>query len=125
MSLGDRKKSILSRDSKKTNSKFEFLERLFPFLRWWKKIKLDDVFRDLQAGITVGALLIPQSMSYATLAYLPPQFGLYTGFIPLLIFAFFTTSYHISIGPVAPVCILVGNALIKIVGSDSVDPETG
>jgi len=125
MFLPDHKETVQSEDPKKTKSKFQFLEWLFPFVRWWKKIKLDDVFRDLQAGVTVGALLIPQSMSYATLAYLPPQFGLYTGFIPPLIFAFFTTSYHISIGPVAPICILVGNALIKVVGPDSVDQETG
>merc|ERR1719193_2434251 len=79
---------------------------------------------DLLAGITVGVLLIPQSMSYAALAHLPPQYGLYTGFIPLIVFAFLTSSYHISIGPVAPVCVLVGNAVMAIVGDQSVDPST-
>merc|ERR1719193_374681 len=79
---------------------------------------------DLLAGITVGVLLIPQSMSYAALAHLPPQYGLYTGFIPLIVFAFLTSSYHISIGPVAPVCVLVGDAVMRIVGDDSVDQST-
>merc|ERR1719233_1956026 len=80
--------------------------------------------KDLLAGITVGVLLIPQSMSYAALAHLPPQYGLYTGFIPLIVFALLTSSYHISIGPVAPVCVLVGDAVMRIVGPDSVDPIT-
>jgi len=98
--------------------------KYFPFLRWARTMTREDVCKDLLAGITVGVLLIPQSMSYAALAHLPPQYGLYTGFIPLIVFAFFTTSYHISIGPVAPVCVLVGDAVERIVGEDAVDPHT-
>jgi len=98
--------------------------QFFPFLRWARTITRQDICKDLLAGITVGVLLIPQSMSYAALAHLPPQYGLYTGFIPLIVFAFLTSSYHISIGPVAPVCVLVGDAVMRIVGDQSVDPIT-
>jgi len=105
-------------------TKNESLVKYFPFLGWTRTITKQDVCKDLLAGITVGVLLIPQSMSYAALAHLPPQYGLYTGFIPLIVFAFLTSSYHISIGPVAPVCVLVGDAVISIVGADSVNSET-
>jgi len=111
--------------TEKNKSKFYTLEKLFPILKWSKTIQRGDIIKDLLAGVTVGVLLIPQSMSYAALAHLPPQYGLYTGFIPLIIFTFLTSSYHISVGPVAPVCVLVGSALEKIVGSGAVDPETG
>merc|ERR1719334_1146135 len=100
------------------------LVQYFPFLGWARTMTKQDVCKDLLAGITVGVLLIPQSMSYAALAHLPPQYGLYTGFIPLIIFAFLTSSYHISIGPVAPVCVLVGDAVNSILGDQSVDPST-
>jgi len=100
------------------------LTQYFPVLGWSKKLNTQDMCKDLLAGITVGVLLIPQSMSYAALAHLPPQYGLYTGFIPLIVFAFLTSSYHISIGPVAPVCVLVGDAVIRIVGPGHVDDNT-
>jgi len=115
----------LLQTTEKNKSTFYSVETLFPFLKWSKNIQRKDVFKDLLAGVTVGVLLIPQSMSYAALAHLPPQYGLYTGFIPLIIFTFLTSSYHISVGPVAPVCVLVGSALTKIVGSSAIDPETG
>jgi len=108
------------RDKKKNDVWVQY----FPFLRWTRTITRQDICKDLLAGITVGVLLIPQSMSYAALAHLPPQYGLYTGFIPLIVFAFLTSSYHISIGPVAPVCVLVGDAVMRIVGAQSVDPIT-
>jgi MFS superfamily sulfate permease-like transporter len=50
------------------------------------------------AGITVGAVVVPQSMAYATLAQLPPQFGLYSSFMGVLIYWFFATSKDITIG---------------------------
>merc|ERR1712060_76292 len=100
------------------------LDDFFPFLAWSRTITKQDVCKDLLAGITVGVLLIPQSMSYAALAHLPPQYGLYTGFIPLIVFALLTSSYHISIGPVAPVCVLVGDAVSSIIGSEHIDHST-
>jgi len=100
------------------------LQKYLPVLGWICNITKENVCKDLLAGITVGVLLIPQSMSYAALAHLPPQYGLYTGFIPLIVFAFLTSSYHISIGPVAPVCVLVGDAVISIIGIQHVDPIT-
>ena len=49
-------------------------------------------------GITVGAVVVPQSMAYAKLAELPVQFGLYSSFMGTLIYWFFATSKDITIG---------------------------
>lgn len=49
-------------------------------------------------GITIGAVVVPQGMAYAVLANLPPQFGLYSSFMGVLIYWFFATSKDITIG---------------------------
>ncbi|MFU8812756.1 MAG: SulP family inorganic anion transporter [Balneolaceae bacterium] len=62
---------------------------------------------DVNAGLTVGIMLIPQGMAYAVLAGLPPVYGLYASIIPLLLYAVFGTSKHLAVGPVAMVSLLV------------------
>ena len=49
-------------------------------------------------GITVGAVVVPQSMAYAKLAELPVEFGLYSSFMGVLVYWFFATSKDITIG---------------------------
>lgn len=50
------------------------------------------------SGITIGAVVVPQSMAYAGLANLAPEFGLYSSFMGVLIYWFFATSKDITIG---------------------------
>jgi sulfate permease, SulP family len=54
---------------------------------------------DVLAGITIGVMLIPQSMAYALLANMPPIMGLYTACIAPISYAFLGTSKHLQIGP--------------------------
>ena len=54
---------------------------------------------DLKSGLTVGVVVIPQAMAYATLAGLPPQHGLYAAFVPVLLYGLFGSSRYLSIGP--------------------------
>ena len=63
------------------------------------------------AGFMVAILLIPQGLAYAFLAGVPPQYGLYAGMVPVLIYALWSTSPHIAVGPVAVTSILVFTAL--------------
>jgi MFS superfamily sulfate permease-like transporter len=49
-------------------------------------------------GVTVGCVVIPQSMAYAKLAQLPVEFGLYSSFMGVIIYWFFATSKDITIG---------------------------
>jgi SulP family sulfate permease len=68
---------------------------------------------DAIAGLTVAVMLVPQGMAYALLSGVPPIYGLYAGLIPLLIYPFFGTSRHLSVGPVALVSILVLTGLTE------------
>lgn len=66
------------------------------------------------AGITVGAVVVPQSMAYARLAELPVEFGLYSSFMGVLIYWIFATSKDITIGPVAVMSTLLGNIVLRV-----------
>ena len=65
------------------------------------------LYRDFFAGLTIFVMLVPQGMAYAMLAGLPPVMGLYASTIPLIMYAFFATSKHVSVGPVAISSLLV------------------
>ena len=63
-----------------------------PFVNWIYRYNFVWFWGDLIAGLTVGAIVIPQSMAYAGLAKLPPQFGLYSSFVGVMIYWFLATS---------------------------------
>ncbi len=73
------------------------------------------------AGIVLSILLVPQAMAYAQLAGLPPQMGLFAALTPPLLYLFFGTSPFVSVGPVALVSLVIGEA----VGNSGLAPETG
>ncbi|KAJ5515860.1 hypothetical protein N7527_007420 [Penicillium freii] len=91
-----------------------YIWRLFPFLHWIGYYNVQWLIGDLVAGITVGAVVIPQGMAYAELAKLPPEYGLYSSFMGVLIYWFFATSKDITIGPVAVMSTLMGSIIIKV-----------
>ena len=74
---------------------------------------------DLLAGITVGIVTIPQAMAFAILAGIPPIYGLYGSFIPLLIYGFLSSSNYLNVGPVSIVSIFIFDVL-----SNTVEPFT-
>jgi SulP family sulfate permease len=71
-----------------------------------------DCPREISAGITLAALIIPLNIGYAQVAGLPPVFGLYAGIIPLVIFAVFTSSRYLVGSPDAPISAILGATLI-------------
>ncbi|MCJ1243004.1 Sulfate permease 2 [Trapelia coarctata] len=91
----------------------QYFINLFPFIQWMPRYNAEWLFGDLVAGITVGAVVVPQSMAYAQLAQLPPEFGLYSSFMGVLIYWFFATSKDITIGPVAVMSTVVGNIVAQ------------
>lgn len=95
-------------------------ERIFPVLSTIRNYDSGKFKGDLNAGITVGIMLIPQGMAYALLAGMPPVYGLYASIVPLLIYALFGTSRQLAVGPVAMVSLLViaGVGEIAEVGSE-------
>ncbi|KAK9154227.1 hypothetical protein Sjap_001707 [Stephania japonica] len=106
------------REKAKRMSFVEWIEVFLPCLRWIRTYKWREYFQiDLMAGITVGIMLVPQAMSYAKLAGLHPIYGLYSGFVPIFVYAIFGSSRQLAIGPVALVSLLVSNVLGGIADS--------
>ena len=78
----------------------EVVDRRLPIVNWLPKLTSDRIVGDVIAGLTVATVLIPQGMSYATIAGLNPIVGLYC-YVPLLVYAAMGTSSFVSVGPVA------------------------
>ncbi|KAI9128214.1 hypothetical protein K1719_001207 [Acacia pycnantha] len=96
----------------------EWIELFLPCCRWIPTYRWREYFQaDLVAGITVGVMLVPQGMSYAKLAGLQPIYGLYSGFVPIFVYAVFGSSRQLAVGPVALVSLLVSNVLSSITDS--------
>ncbi|TID17036.1 SulP family sulfate permease [Venturia nashicola] len=93
---------------------FLYFYSLFPFTHWITRYNLQWFYGDLVAGLTVGAVVVPQSMAYAKLANLPVEFGLYSSFMGVLIYWFFATSKDITIGPVAVMSTVTGNVVSEV-----------
>ena len=92
----------------------DYAVSLFPIAQWILHYNGKWLYGDLVAGITVGVVLVPQSMSYALLAGLSPEYGLYSSFVGVFIYAFFATSKDVSIGPVAVMSLQVGKVVAKV-----------
>ena len=91
--------------------------RWFPVLEWLPRYKRADLSGDLVAGLTGAAILVPQSMAYATIAQLPPVVGLYASVVPLVVYAVFGRSRQLSVGPLASISILSAVGVAKLAPS--------
>uniref|UniRef100_A0A914YD93 SLC26A/SulP transporter domain-containing protein n=1 Tax=Panagrolaimus superbus TaxID=310955 RepID=A0A914YD93_9BILA len=92
-----------------------------PILEWLPKYDFKKCFfRDLIGGLTVGIMHVPQGMAYATLAGVEPIYGLYSSFFASLIYMFFGTSRHISIGTFAVASMMVGSVRFRLI-PESID----
>src|SRR5512134_2827515 len=76
-----------------------------------KEYRGDWLRPDVIAGLTAAAVVIPKAMAYATIAGLPVQVGLYTAFLPMLIYAFLGSSNVLSVSTTTTMAILTGTIL--------------
>src|SRR5512136_1522494 len=88
---------------------------LIAVLRWLPSYDKSSLKFDLIAGLTLAAFAIPENMAYATLAGLPPEYGLYAGMMASLAYFIFATSRHASVGPGSSESIMVATFLAGIV----------
>ena len=95
------------------------MTKFFPFISWLKNYKKEFIRPDLIAGITVGTVLVPQSMAYAMLAGLPPIYGLYAAAITPVIGALWGRSGILAVGPLALVSLLTASALVPFAQPES------
>jgi pimeloyl-ACP methyl ester carboxylesterase len=90
---------------------------LIPLLEWLPGYRRDWLRTDVVAGLTTAAVVIPKSMAYATVAGLPIQVGLYTAFIPMLVYALLGTSRPLSVSTSTTLAILTAAQLGEVAQS--------
>jgi sulfate permease, SulP family len=82
---------------------------------WLTSYKKQWLRPDVIAGLTTGAVVIPKAMAYATIAGLPVQVGLYTAFLPMVIYAVTGTSRVLSVSTTTTIAILTAAELGEVV----------
>lgn len=88
--------------------------RRLPFLKWAPNYYLTSLVSDIIAGITVGLTSIPQSIAYATVANLEPQYGLYSNFMGSFIYAFLGSVKEITVAPTAVMALMVQQPVLDL-----------
>ncbi|KAK6941542.1 SLC26A/SulP transporter domain [Dillenia turbinata] len=107
-------------ESRKKRAK-KAIQYFIPIFEWLPKYNFQLFKFDLLAGITIASLAIPQGISYAKLANIPAIVGLYSSFVPPLIYAVFGSSKHLAVGTVAASSLLMGSTIEEKV-SPTTDP---
>ena len=75
------------------------LDRIFPFLTWRSRVNQSSLRDDLIAAFIGAMIVLPQGVAFATLAGMPPQYGLYAAMVPAVIAALWGSSWHLVSGP--------------------------
>ncbi|MGO2511130.1 SulP family inorganic anion transporter [Marinomonas polaris] len=101
------------------------IERFIPALSWLKTYNRGQFSQDATAAFIVTMLLIPQSLAYAMLAGVPPEVGLYSSILPLVLYALFGTSTSLSVGPVAVASLMTATSLAVIAEQGTASYLTG
>jgi sulfate permease, SulP family len=81
---------------------------------WVSGYRKDWLRSDILAGLTTAAVVIPKAMAYATIAGLPVQVGLYTAFLPMVIYAVLGTSRVLSVSTTTTLAILAATELGQV-----------
>ena len=84
-----------------------WLLRFMPMLRWWPMVDRRSLRADALAGLTGTIILVPQAVAYASIAGLPPEYGLYTAIVPVIVAALFGSSWHLVSGPTAALSLVL------------------
>jgi SulP family sulfate permease len=83
------------------------IRTFLPFLAWFPLINRVSLRADFIAGLTGAVIVLPQGVAFATIAGLPPQYGLYTAMVTPIIAALFGSSRHLISGPTTAISIVI------------------
>lgn len=87
------------------------LQYFVPIFQWLPSYNARLFGYDCLAGLTTASLAIPQGISYANLTNVPPIVGLYSSFVPALIYTVFGSSMNVSVGTVAACSLLLAQTI--------------
>jgi len=90
----------------------------FPPAQWLASYQPKWLAKDAIAGVTLAAYGIPVSLAYASLAGLPPQYGIYCYLVGGLFYALFGSSRQLAIGPTSAISMLVGTTVAGMAEGD-------
>ncbi len=86
-----------------------------PILRWLPELRRPGAMRaDVLAGLTGAIVVLPQGVAFATLAGMPPQYGLYSAMVPCLIAALFGSSRLMVTGPANAISLMTMSLIVPL-----------
>jgi high affinity sulfate transporter 1 len=92
---------------------------VLPPLEWLPNYKASWLPLDVVAGVTLAAYAIPVSLAYASLAGVPPHYGIYCYLVGGIGYALFGTSRQLAVGPTSAIAMLVGTAVAGMADGDA------
>lgn len=95
------------------------LARFLPFLAWWPRVSRATLRADATAALISAIVVLPQAVAFATLAGMPPEYGLYCAMVPAVVAAFFGSSWHAVSGPTNAVSLYVFATLAPLAAPGS------
>ncbi len=99
----------------------DFWIKFAPFLEWWPEVNGRSLRADALAAITGAIVVLPQGVAFATIAGMPPEYGLYAAMIPAVVAALFGSSRQLVSGPTTAASIVLFSSLSVLADPGSVD----
>jgi SulP family sulfate permease len=96
------------------------LARIFPGIPLLRGYRPEWLARDILAGVSGCAVMIPSVIAYARLMGMPPQYGLFAALVPLVVYPLFCSSPQVIVGPDIAICLLIVNAVAPLAGDNGV-----
>uniref|UniRef100_A0AAR2LN70 STAS domain-containing protein n=1 Tax=Pygocentrus nattereri TaxID=42514 RepID=A0AAR2LN70_PYGNA len=93
----------------------QIIKKFFPILNWLPIYQLKQWLPgDIVAGVTTGMVCALQGLAYSLLVGVPPVYGLYAAFFPILTYFILGTSRHLSVGPFPVTCLMQGAVVLSL-----------
>jgi SulP family sulfate permease len=99
----------------------DFWFKFVPFLQWWPEVNSTSLRADAIAAVTGAIVVLPQGVAFATIAGMPPEYGLYAAMIPAVIAALFGSSRQLVSGPTTAASIVLFSSLSVLADPGSAD----
>lgn len=97
----------------------EKLFSIFPGLSLTQTYKSEYLIKDIFAGLSVAAIVLPIGIAYSAIIGLPPQAGLYSSILPMIVYALMGSSRQLILGPDSATCLLVASMVAPLAGAGS------